>query len=244
MIKTNAVCVSTCELTCLCLRKSSAIWTFCSRWNLIRPFSLGCNKRAEIRIVKMGKQEIKFRVFQDRENTKEAAVSANKADLNQQCSEVKTQQFYWREMILWRALSSTGAVKDMPTLWRLKPCWFSMKNANFTSDRLFFNRKQIFTNKHPSWSLDGEKTEFKRKKDRKSHTHNHTHTLAVRSKVRDADMGSHRAGKEKVHSGLIITDWKERRVFSTLFITVFVLFNWHIINLTFYLFSTCTKLHF
>lgn len=42
----------------------------------------------------MVKQEIKFSVFQDRENTKEAAVSANKADLNQQCSEVKTQSSF------------------------------------------------------------------------------------------------------------------------------------------------------
>lgn len=28
--------------TCLCLRKSRAIWTFCSLWKRMRPFSLGC----------------------------------------------------------------------------------------------------------------------------------------------------------------------------------------------------------
>lgn len=28
--------------TCRCLRKSSAICTFCSLWNRMRPFSLGC----------------------------------------------------------------------------------------------------------------------------------------------------------------------------------------------------------
>lgn len=33
-----------CSLTCRCFRKSSAICTFCSLWNRIRPFSRGCKK--------------------------------------------------------------------------------------------------------------------------------------------------------------------------------------------------------
>lgn len=36
-----------CLLTCLCLRKSRAICTFCSLWKRIRPFSRGCKKRED-----------------------------------------------------------------------------------------------------------------------------------------------------------------------------------------------------
>ena len=35
--------------TCLCLRKSSPICTFCSLWKRMRPFSLGCEKRTNFR---------------------------------------------------------------------------------------------------------------------------------------------------------------------------------------------------
>lgn len=176
------LCVSTCELTCLCLRKSSAIWTFCSRWNLIRPFSLGCNKRAEIRIVKMVKQEIKFSVFQDRENTKEAAVSANKADLNQQCSEVKTQSSFID--VKW---SSGGRCLQQEPLKTCQRCGGSnhaglawkMQTSHQTVFSLIVNR---FSQTNIQVEVQMEKRLSLRERKTENHTHNHTHTLAVRSR--------------------------------------------------------------
>lgn len=102
-------CPVCCVHTCLCLRKSSAIWTFCSRWNLIRPFSLGCNRR-ERRINADDSQLINSNsaVFSD---TNTRGSSERKVQWSK-----KVKLLFWHEMVLWGAPSSTGAVKDMSKL--------------------------------------------------------------------------------------------------------------------------------
>lgn len=90
--------------------------------------------------------------------TQKAAVSAKKADFNPQRSEVKRQR-RGHEMVLWGALSSTGAVKDRPELSsKLHPNHAAKEGTMQTSYQinvhLSFIQRYSFTNRHPTQGLE------------------------------------------------------------------------------------------
>ena len=91
----------------------------------------------------------------------EAAVS-EQIKLNSIHSAVKSAWLYWHDMVLQGALSSTGAVKDMPEL-RSKhdsnhaALKWKMQTSYHTIFLIVLIQHWKFINRHPDYSLEGRK---------------------------------------------------------------------------------------